>query len=60
MRFGEIQGFDIRQVPTCDLKWPATRWSATLSSKVNLHHAINFRAVSKDTMAPPFREFEGG
>jgi len=21
-----------------------TRWSTTLSSKVNLHHAINFRA----------------
>jgi hypothetical protein len=24
---------------------PSTRWSSTFSSKVNLHHAINFRAL---------------
>ena len=37
-----------------------TRWSTTLSSKVNLHHIINFRAVSKDKMAPTSPQNRGG
>jgi len=32
----------------------------TLSSNVNLHHTINFRAVSNDKMAPTSRGFPGG
>ena len=36
---------------------PPTRWSATLAFKVNLHHEIDFRAVSNDKMAPAFHRF---
>jgi hypothetical protein len=39
---------------------PSTRWSATLSSKVNLHHEINFGAVSNDKMAPNLPPILGG
>ena len=35
-------------------------WSSTLSLKVNLRHAIKFRAVSKDEMAPSWGRFLGG
>ena len=37
---------------------PPARGSSTLSPKVNLHHEINFRAVSKDEMAPTWVKFD--
>ena len=39
---------------------PATRRSTILSSKVDVHHAMNFRAASKDKMAPTRGLFLGG
>ena len=51
-----IPGVGVSQVrPTCNL----TRWSLTLSSKVNLHHAIIFRALCGANLVTSPSKFEG-